>query len=171
MITVTSISFKNAPLSCSWSLSVSRSLARSVFVPDESRGVVEVLGGVLERKVGGGVGSLGDVLPPERCLSPCKAGQQAVTAHRPCTHTGLHSLPMQHAVMHNLQQYTSCCSSHAYHNARLHWPPTQDAVIHNLSFQAMHTYTAALATDATCSDTSNTLALAMHIATHGCTGY
>ena len=91
--------------------------------------------------------------------------------HYPCTHTGLHSLPMQHAVMHNLQQYTSCCSSHAYHNARLHWLPTQDAVIHNLSFQAMHTYTAALATDATCSDTSNTLALAMHIATHGCTGY
>ena len=103
MIIVTSVSFKNALLSCGRSLSVSRSLALSVFVPDESRGVVEVLGGVLEWKEGGGVSSRGDVLPPERCLSPCKAGQQAVTAHRPCTHTGLHWLPMQHAVIHNLQ--------------------------------------------------------------------
>ena len=135
MIIVTSISFKNALLSCSRSLSVSQSLAWSVFVPDESRGVVEVLGGVLEWKVGGGVGSLGDVLPHERRLLPCKAGQQAVTAHRPCTHTGLHWLPTQHAVTHNLQQYTSCCSSHAYYDTRLHWLPTQDAVIHNLSFK------------------------------------
>lgn len=59
----------------------------TVFVPGESRGVIEILGTTLERKIGGGGGSCGDVLPPERRFL-LKAGQQTVAAHMPCTHTG-----------------------------------------------------------------------------------